>query len=140
MHHIISDGWSMGVLIRELTTLYEAYTNGEESPLAELSIQYADYAVWQRDWLRGEVLDKQLAYWRQQLGGGLPVLELPADYPRPPVQSHAGSTCEVKFDSELTARLKELGRSRGATPYMVLLAAFQTLLSRYTGQHDIAVG
>ena len=92
MHHIISDGWSLGVLGRELAALYQAYSAGQSSPLAELAIQYADFAVWQREWLQGEVLEKQLAYWREQLGGELPVLELTTDRPRPPIQTYRGNS------------------------------------------------
>ncbi|HEU4508572.1 MAG TPA: amino acid adenylation domain-containing protein [Pyrinomonadaceae bacterium] len=139
MHHIISDGWSMGVLIRELTTLYEAYTKGEDSPLPELSIQYADYAQWQRQWLQGEVLDQQLAYWKQQLAGAPPLLELPTDFPRPPVQTSRGAHLPLSISPELTASLTDLSRQHGVTLFMTLLAAFQTLLYRYSAQQDILV-
>ena len=139
MHHIISDGWSMGVLIRELTTLYEAYTKGEESSLAELSIQYADYAQWQRQWLQGEVLEQQLDYWRQQLTGAPPLLELPTDFPRPAIQSSRGAHLPLSISPELTASLTELSRQSGVTLFMTLLAAFQTLLYRYSAQQDILV-
>jgi amino acid adenylation domain-containing protein len=140
MHHIISDGWSMGVLIRELTTLYEAYARGEESPLTELSIQYADYAQWQREWLQGEVLASQLEYWKQQLAGAPPQLELPTDFARPAVQTFRGAVHRVSLSSTLTAALKQLSKREDVTLFMTLLAAFQTLLHRYTAQTDIVLG
>jgi amino acid adenylation domain-containing protein len=139
MHHIISDGWSMGVLIRELTTLYEAYATGQESPLPELGIQYADYAHWQREWLQGEVLDKQINYWKQQMDGAPAVLELPTDYPRPAVQTFNGAHQSLTLPVELTTELKALTQREGVTLFMTLLAAFQTLLWRYSGQEDIVV-
>jgi amino acid adenylation domain-containing protein len=140
MHHIVSDGWSIGVLLNELSALYTAFTNGRESPLAELPIQYADYAVWQREYLSGEVLSEQLAYWRNHLGGELPVLELPADRPRPPVPSYHGAEELVSVEPGIAERLRALGRENGATLFMTLLAAFDVLLYRYTGQEDIVVG
>jgi alpha-ketoglutarate-dependent taurine dioxygenase len=139
MHHIISDGWSMGVLIRELTTLYEAYAKGKESPLPELGIQYADYAHWQREWLQGEVLEKQLGYWKQQLAEA-PALELPADYPRPAVQTLSGKTYSFRLPPDLTKSLEDLSRREGVTLFMTLLAAWQILFSRYSGQEDIVIG
>jgi acyl carrier protein len=140
MHHIVSDAWSMGVLFRELSALYEAYREGRESPLPELAVQYADYAVWQREQLEGEVLDRQLSYWRERLSGAPELLELPADHPRPPVQTHRGATVPVEFPPELLERLQALGRSEGATLYMTLLSAFQVLLSKYAGSDDVVVG
>jgi len=140
MHHIVSDGWSMGVLVREVAALYEAYAIGEESTLKELSLQYGDYAVWQREWLRGEVLERQLDYWRGQLAGVPPVLELPSDRPRPHVQTFRGATLPFKLSKELSEELRALSRREGVTLYMTLLASLQTLLSRYSGQDDIAVG
>ncbi|MFL6284301.1 MAG: amino acid adenylation domain-containing protein, partial [Pyrinomonadaceae bacterium] len=140
MHHIVSDGWSMGVLVKEVAALYEAYSRGEESPLPELPIQYADYAVWQRQRLQGEVLDAQMSYWRGQLGGELPILNLPTDRPRPAVQSHRGAHEVVKLPVELAEALKELSRREGATLYMTMLAAFQLLLSCYARQQDVLVG
>jgi amino acid adenylation domain-containing protein len=140
MHHIVSDGWSIGVLVREVAAVYSAYVRGQESPLPELTLQYADYAVWQREWLRGEVLEEQLAYWRRQLEPLPPALELPTDRPRPEVLSHRGAILNVNFPAGLTGKLKELSRREGATLYMTLLAAFQTLLHRYTSRDDIAVG
>ncbi|MFL6286655.1 MAG: non-ribosomal peptide synthetase, partial [Pyrinomonadaceae bacterium] len=140
MHHIVSDGWSMGVLVREVAALYEAYSEGRESPLAELPVQYADYAVWQRGWLQGEVLDRQMSYWREQLGGALPILNLPTDRPRPAVQSYRGAHESFTLPAELSERLNELSKQEGVTLYMTMLAAFQLLLSRYSGQQDIVVG
>jgi amino acid adenylation domain-containing protein len=139
IHHIVCDGWSMGVFQRELGALYEAFSGGEPSPLAELPIQYADYALWQRRWLTGRVLEQQLGYWRRRLAE-LPVLELPTDHPRPAVQTHGGARQELVLPESLTEALKELGRREGATLFMVLLGAFQVLLSRYSGQEDVAVG
>jgi amino acid adenylation domain-containing protein len=140
MHHIAIDGWSMGVLVRELTLLYRAYSGGESSPLEELSVQYADYAVWQRDWLQGEVLERQISYWREQLGGVLPVLEIPTDRPRPALQTHRGARQSFMLPTVLADGLKALSKNHAATLYMVLLAAWQTLLSRYSGQDDVIVG
>jgi amino acid adenylation domain-containing protein len=140
MHHAVSDGWSMGVLFRELSLLYEAYREGRESPLPELPVQYADYAAWQRQQLAGEVLDRQLAYWRERLAGAPELLELPTDRPRPPVQTYRGATVPVELSPELLERLQALGRSEGATLYMTLLGAFQVLLSKYAGSEDVVVG
>ncbi len=139
MHHIVSDGWSLGVLVREVAALYEAFSQGRPSPLPALAIQYADYAVWQREWLSGEVLARQLAYWRAQLAQA-PVLELPSDYPRPKLPSYAGAHFRFILEADLTARLQALSRREGVTLFMTLLAAFKVLLSRYTGQEEIAVG
>ena len=140
MHHIVSDGWSMGILVSEVTALYGAYSRGEESPLHELPIQYADYAAWQRDWLQGEVLEEQLSYWKSQLGGELPMLELPTDRPRPPLQSFRGQHQFLSLPAPLSEAIRELSRQEGATLYMLLLAAFKALLHRYTGQGDILIG
>ncbi|HEX2076750.1 MAG TPA: amino acid adenylation domain-containing protein [Longimicrobium sp.] len=140
MHHIVSDGWSMGVLVRELSALYAAYREGGESPLAELPVQYADYAVWQREQLAGELLERQLSYWTEQLAGAPELLELPTDRPRPPVRTNRGASLPVNFSPELLERLQALGRSEGATLYMTLLGAFQVLLSRYAGSDDVVVG
>jgi amino acid adenylation domain-containing protein len=140
MHHIVSDGWSMGVLFRELSALYEAYREGGESPLPALAVQYADYAVWQREQLAGEVLDRQLAYWRERLAGAPELLELPTDHPRPPAQTYRGASVPVELSPELLERLQALGRSEGATLYMTLLGAFQVLLGKYSGGEDIVVG
>ncbi|HLM25144.1 MAG TPA: condensation domain-containing protein, partial [Pyrinomonadaceae bacterium] len=139
MHHIVSDGWSMGVLLRELTTLYEAFVDGRDSPLSELPIQYADFAEWQREWLSGELLEAQLQFWKERLAG-VSVLELPTDKPRPPVQSFTGAHEHLALSEELTETVKALSVREGATLFMTLLAAFKVLLSYYTGQHDIVVG
>jgi amino acid adenylation domain-containing protein len=140
MHHIVSDGWSMGVLFEELASLYEAYASGKRSSLAELPIQYADFAVWQREWLQGEVLARQLGYWKQQLEGAPQALELPTDRPRTAVQNHQGATQSISLTKNLTDALKALSRQEGVTLYMTLLAAFKVLLHRYAGQDDIVVG
>ena len=140
MHHIVSDGWSMEILTREVSALYEAYAAGQESPLTELPIQYADYAVWQREWLQGEVLEEQLGYWRQQLAGAPAVLELPTDRVRPAQQSHRGASLSMQLGAELTAGLKQLSQREGVTLFMTLLASWQLLLARYSGQPDIVVG
>src|SRR3989304_2873632 len=128
MHHIASDGWSMGVLFREL------------SPLPELPIQYADFAHWQRQWLQGEVLESQLSYWKKQLNGSLPVLELPTDRPRPPAQYLLRARQSLVLPKALSESLKALSQKEGVTLFMTLLGAFQTLLHRYAGQDDIVVG
>jgi amino acid adenylation domain-containing protein len=140
MHHIISDGWSMGVLVKEVAALYEAFKENRPSPLASLPIQYADFAVWQREWLRGEVLERELSYWKQQLGNAPQLLELPTDYPRPSVQTYHGAAEEIVLSPDLTRELKELSRREGVTLFMTLLAAWQVLLSRYTNQLDFVVG
>ncbi len=140
MHHIITDGWSMGVFINELATLYRAFAHGLPNPLPPLPIQYADYAIWQRQWLQGEVLQQQLAYWKQQLGGNLPMLELPTDYPRPPIQTFRGATRDLRISAELSSALHQLSQREGCTLFMLLLAAFLVLLHRYSGQDDIVVG
>jgi amino acid adenylation domain-containing protein len=140
MHHIIFDGWSFSVFFRELAVLYEAFSANKPSPLPILSIQYADFAYWQRNWLQGEVLESQLSYWRQQLSGNLPILQLPTDYPRPSVATHSGAYQSLELSKELTQALKTLGQQEGATMFMILIAAFQTLLCRYSGQEDIIIG
>ncbi|MDQ3917398.1 MAG: amino acid adenylation domain-containing protein [Acidobacteriota bacterium] len=140
VHHIVSDGWSMGVLVREVAALYEAFTEGKQSPLAELPLQYADYAQWQREWLQGETLEAELAYWREQLAGAPPMLELPTDRPRPPLQTYRGEKQTLLLSEGLTAALRELSRREGCTLFMTLLAAFKLLLYRHTGQEDIVVG
>src|SRR5215213_792412 len=140
MHHIVSDAWSTGVLIRELSALYSAFSKGKESPLAELPVQYADYAVWQRGWLQGEELERQLAYWRRQLAGAPPVLELPTDRPRPSNPTFKGAKHLFELPIEVSEGLKTLSQREGVTLFMTLLAAFKVLLYRYTGQADIVVG
>ncbi|MEA5602484.1 amino acid adenylation domain-containing protein [Nostoc sp. UHCC 0252] len=140
MHHIISDGWSMGVLIQEIAALYEAFSLNQASPLPELPIQYADFAVWQRQGLQGEVLDNLLTYWKKQLSGNLPVLQLPTDYPRQPIQTFRGKRQSFSLSTDLTEALKTLSRNQDTTLFMTLLAGFKTLLHRYSSQEDILVG
>src|SRR4028118_2422464 len=141
MHHIVSDGWSMGVLVRELCTLYAAFASGEtQSPLAPLPIQYADYALWQREHLQGEVLNAQLAHWRTHLQGAPALLELPTDRPRPAVQSYRGARHSLRLDAGLTARLRERSREQGAPLFMALFAPSAALLWKYTGEADVVVG
>jgi len=139
MHHIVSDAWSRGVLIREVATLYESFSNARPSPLPALPLQYSDYAIWQREWLQGEVLTSQLAYWQRQLAG-VPMLALPTDHPRPALQSFRGAVYFFNIPGELSEALKELSRSEGATLFMTLMAAFTALLYRYTRQTDVVVG
>ncbi|WP_164014709.1 non-ribosomal peptide synthetase [Pyxidicoccus trucidator] len=139
LHHIVSDGWSMGVLVREMAALYEAFARGAPSPLPPLPLQYADYAVWQRQWLQGEVLEEQLDWWRQQLSG-LPKLELPTDRPHPPVQTFRGAELTFRLSQPVSEAVQSLCQQEGLTPFMLLLAAWQVLLSRYSGQRDVAVG
>ncbi len=139
-HHIVSDGWSMGVFVRELAALYRAFCTGEPSPLAPLAIQYADFARWQRGWLRGEVLAHQLAHWRLRLAGAPALLELPADRPRPSVQTFRGADRTLEIPAALVRELEDLSRRQGVSLFMTLLAAFQILLSRYTGREDIVAG
>jgi amino acid adenylation domain-containing protein/non-ribosomal peptide synthase protein (TIGR01720 family) len=140
MHHIVSDGWSLGVLIRELGALYAARVEGREPRLPELPIQYVDYALWQRRVVSGEVLERQLGYWKTQLAGAPAGLDLPADRPRPAVPSYRGASHRFTIGRELTSALAELARTRGATLFMVLLAAFDVLLARWSGQDDVVVG
>ncbi len=140
MHHIIYDGWSLSIFFRELSQLYAAFAQGLPSPLAELPIQYADFAVWQRQWLTGAVLDRQLNYWQQQLAGAPVVLELLTDRPRPPVQTFPGAGEVFRLDRDLTQRIKQLSQESEATLFITLLAAFLVLISRYTGQLDLVVG
>ncbi|MGB9182074.1 MAG: condensation domain-containing protein [Pyrinomonadaceae bacterium] len=140
IHHIACDGWSMGVLVREVAALYEAFAACHQPALPELPIQYADFAVWEQQWLQGKALSRQLAYWKQRLGGNLPALDLPTDRPRPIVPTHHGSTQSFVLPVELSEALKALGQREGVTLFMLLLAAYQTLVYRYTGQEDILVG
>ena len=140
MHHIISDFWSFGVMAREIAALYTAFIKDKPADLPELPVQYADYAVWQRQWLQGEALEAQLNYWKDKLGGELPVLELPTDRPRPAVQTHRGAMESLALPKELTDALQAMSRREGVTLFMTLLAAFKTLLYRLTGQEDIIVG
>ncbi|HEY7492545.1 MAG TPA: amino acid adenylation domain-containing protein, partial [Candidatus Tectomicrobia bacterium] len=140
MHHIVSDGWSAGVLLHEVAALYDAFATGQPSPLAELPLQYADFAAWQRQWLQDDVLERQLAYWKHQLGPPLPMLQLPMDRPRPAVQRFRGARQALHLSPQLSESLRALSRQEGVTLFMTLLAAFKTLLCRYTGQDDILVG
>ncbi|MCP3140924.1 non-ribosomal peptide synthase/polyketide synthase [Pyxidicoccus xibeiensis] len=139
MHHIASDGWSFGVLVRELAAFYEAFAQGQPAPLPPLSIQYADYAAWQRSWLKDDVLAAQVSYWKAQLSA-LPVLELPTDRPRPALQTYDGAVVDVRLPEELVQRLGVVCRQEGVTPFMVLLSALQVLLGRLARQDDVAVG
>jgi amino acid adenylation domain-containing protein len=140
MHHIVSDGWSRGVLTRELSALYAAFRRGDPDPLPPLPVQYADYALWQRTWVEGEVLRQQAEYWKTTLSGAPELLELPTDRPRPARQDHAGDTVGIDLGEELTAGLKALGQRHGTTTFMTLLAAWAALLARLSGQDDVVVG
>ncbi|MEW5930904.1 MAG: amino acid adenylation domain-containing protein, partial [Gemmatimonadota bacterium] len=140
LHHIVSDGWSMQVLVREVSTFYAAFARGEPADLPELPVQYADFAVWQREWLSGEVLQAQIGFWRERLEGAPPLLEVPTDRPRRAGQSPLAASHPFALSSELSQRLRELARREGATLFMTLLAGWQALLSRYSGQDDVVVG
>jgi amino acid adenylation domain-containing protein len=140
MHHIVSDAWSAGIFLTELSELYAAFLQNQPSPLPELAIQYADYAAWQRGWLQGEVLEEQLKYWRKQLHGAPLVLELPTDRPRPRVRSFQGAYDSIPMSAEIAALAKEFSQREGVTLFMTLLAGFQALLSRYSGQEQIVIG
>ncbi|MDB9435751.1 amino acid adenylation domain-containing protein [Dolichospermum lemmermannii CS-548] len=140
IHHIVCDGWSMGIFRQELFTLYTAFCRQESSPLPELSLQYADFAHWQRQWLQGDVLQNQLNYWQKQLAAVPPLLELPTDRPRPSTQTYRGSSEFLQLDQDVTQQLKHLSQQSGTTLFMTLLTVFTLLLSRYTGQEDIVVG
>ena len=140
MHHIASDGWSRGVLLHELSLLYKDFLDGERPSLDPLPIQYADFAVWQRDYLSGERLEKQLSYWKNQLAGAPPRLELPTDFPRPAVQEYRGNHLSLEINSTLLEELKRVSQEAGTTLFMTLFAAFNVLLQRYSRQEDIVVG
>src|SRR6185295_16369193 len=140
MHHIISDGWSMNVLIQEVSALYRAFAADEPSPLPELKIQYADFAVWQKEYLKGEVLEGHLDYWRNQLADAPPVLELPTDKPRPAVHTQPGARLPLQFSPALIKALDQVGQREGVTLFMILLAGWQALLSRYSRQTDVVIG
>jgi amino acid adenylation domain-containing protein/non-ribosomal peptide synthase protein (TIGR01720 family) len=140
IHHIIIDGWSKGILFKELSSFYQALLSNSTASLPELTIQYADFAVWQRQWLQGEVLANQLNYWKKQLAAAPPLLELPTDKPRPPIPSFRGSSICFKIDSDVTEKLKSLSQKSGVTLFMTLLATLNTLLFRYSSQKDILVG
>src|SRR6185503_8259223 len=140
MPHIVTDGWSMGIFISEVATLYIAYVRGDESPLEELPIQYSDFAHWQRGWLQGEVLAAQLDYWRAELADAPTVIDLPIDKPRPPVQTYRGAHHRFHLTTELSGQLRDLSRRHGSTLFMTLLAAYDLLLCRYAGQEQVLVG
>ncbi|NRS16242.1 amino acid adenylation domain-containing protein [Brevibacillus sp. HB1.4B] len=140
VHHIIIDGWSVGVFFREMVLLYQAYLADKPSPLPELPIQYADFSSWQREWLQGEVLEKQLSYWRETLGKESSALELPVDRTRPPIQTFQGGSLKLQIPSSLSHAMKALSEQENATLYMVLITALKILLHRYSGQNDIRVG
>ncbi|HSP20116.1 MAG TPA: condensation domain-containing protein, partial [Myxococcaceae bacterium] len=140
MHHIVSDGWSMGVLVREFRTLYAAFSQGQDDPLPPLSIQYADFALWQRQWFSGEILQRQLQFWRTHLLGAPPLLELPTDRPRPPMQDFAGQHLGFELDEPLSTALKALSQRHGCTLFMTLLAAWGALLARLCGQSEVVIG
>jgi amino acid adenylation domain-containing protein len=139
-HHFVHDGWSLAVFLRELMSLYEAFAAGEPSPLPELPVQYADFAVWQRSWMQGEVLARELAWWKERLAGSLPVLSLPADRPRPRFQSFHGGSVRVDFPDDLYDRLRAFCRTNGTTLFIAMLAAFNALVHRYTSQEDVLLG
>ncbi|HVH13684.1 MAG TPA: condensation domain-containing protein, partial [Longimicrobium sp.] len=140
MHHAVTDGWSMGILFRELRAAYDAYAAGGEPSLPSLPLQYADFAAWQREQGRGPAAERGLAYWTERLAGAPGLLELPADRPRPAVPSYRGGTVPVHVPAETAERLRALARAEGATPFMVLLAAFQLVLARWSGTDDVVVG
>jgi hypothetical protein len=140
LHHILTDGWSTTLFMKEVAALYKAHLDGLPSPLPELPIQYADFAVWQRDRSQAEALDLQIAYWKKQLGGKIPVLDLPSDRPAPPLQTYAGASRAFSLSLKLSNAIKAWGQQESATPFMTLLAAFNVLLQRYTMQQDISVG
>ncbi|MBB3104556.1 condensation domain-containing protein, partial [Azomonas macrocytogenes] len=140
LHHIVSDGWSMGVLIDEFSRLYQAYSEGRTAALAELPIQYSDYALWQRQWLEAGEMQRQLDYWTAHVGDEHPVLALPTDHARPPQPSYRGMRLEFSIDPVLAEQLRSLAQQQGITLFMLLLASFMLLLQRYTGQNDIRVG
>ena len=140
MHHIVSDGWSIGVFLRELAALYAAFTEGRPSPLPELAIQYPDFAVWQRQWLSGAALDRRIEYWRRRLAGAPEMLELPTDRTRPPVQTQRGGLLPVRIPAADATALRELTRGEGVTLFMALLTLFDALLHRLSGADDLVIG
>jgi hypothetical protein len=140
VHHIVSDGWSTGIFLRELSALYGAFSAGQPSPLLPLPIQYADYAVWQRNWLQGETLQKQIEYWRKQLEGAPTALNLPLDRPRPTTPAHGGATVPVSLSPEHSDALRVLSQRNGVTIFMTLVTAFNVLLRHHSGQEDILIG
>ena len=140
LHHIVFDGWSRHILLSELAALYDAYCDGRSSPLPELPLQYADYAVWQQQYLQGEVLERLLSYWKQKLAGAPATLDLPTDRPRPAIESFRGAVQLFAFPKMLSEDVARTSRQLGTTPFMTLLAAFQSLLARYSGQDDMVLG
>src|SRR5947207_13270838 len=140
MHHIVSDGWSLGIFVRELTELYAAFSANQPSSLRSPEIQYADFAVWQREWLGGDLLQQRLDYWKSRLAGAPPVLLLPTDRPYPKKQSYKGRKLILTLSPPLTASLRSMVRSEGVTLFMALLTAYQVLLYHYTKQSDLIVG
>ncbi|HEX2093814.1 MAG TPA: condensation domain-containing protein, partial [Longimicrobiaceae bacterium] len=140
LHHVVSDGWSMGVLVREISALYAAYSQGEEPCLPELAVQYADYAVWQRGWLSGGVLEAQIRFWKEKLAGAPPLLDIPTDRPRAAGRSARAASHRFELPAVVSRELRALSRREGATLFMTLLAAWQALLGRYAGQEDVVVG
>jgi natural product biosynthesis luciferase-like monooxygenase protein len=140
MHHIASDGWSMGILYKELGICYDALANGQQPTLNELPIQYADFSEWQHEYLQGEMLEKLIGYWKKQIAGAPALLELPTDHARPPLQSHRGDTVQLQFSAELVAKLRQLSQQNRVTFFMTLLAGFNAVLQRYTGQNDLVIG
>src|SRR4030095_6572369 len=140
--HIVSDGWSMGVLVKEVSALYEAYRSGAESPLTELPVQYADYALWQREWLQGEVLEEQLKYWEEKLAGAPRQVELPTDRARGAMRVGGGRAGQVRveFDEELTKSVKQESRKQALTTYMLLMGVVGVLLTRYNRSREVVIG
>ncbi|KAG0195418.1 hypothetical protein BGX28_001459, partial [Mortierella sp. GBA30] len=139
-HHIISDGWSLGIMLREISELYTAYCKGHPSPLPPLTIQYPDYAAWQRQWLFGDRLQIQSDYWRTALYDAPTLIDLPTDRPRPPQQSFKGDYIPITLDPQLTSALKQIGQKNGVTLFMFILSAWSVVLSRLSGQDDIVIG
>jgi len=140
MHHIISDGWSLGILFRELLMLYEAISHGRPSGLPALPVQYVDFTLWQREWLSGERLEEQLGYWHRQLEGAPPVISLPTDRPRPPIQNHRGGSVPIELTDELTAELRRASRERSSTLFAALLSVYASLVGRAAGEDDVVIG
>ena len=139
IHHIICDGWALTILVRDVSILYEALSNGNASPLPDLTMQYVDYAVWQRQYLQGEVLQSNLAYWKRQLAGA-PTCQVPTDRPRPSIQTYNGARLPVTLSESLTEAIEDLSQRQSSTLFVTLMAGFQLLLHRYSGQNDIVVG
>ena len=140
LHHIVADGWSMGVFYKELTALYEAFSAGNPSTLSELEVQYADYSEWEREWMKGGTINRQITYWTRQLAGSTAMIDLPTDLSRPPIKSTRGDSYRFKLSLALTDALRRLSQREGVTLYMTLLAAFEVMLFRYTGQEDLNIG